>query len=95
MAADNTRTVDSANGWWMIDAETGDVLEVHETSGSGGPLFNIARFDLAEWRRWCADNTIGTESAIYWLEIGYWTPDGTYEAAEDVFRDEYLRTRDD
>lgn len=48
---------------------------------------DVARVDLAEYARWAGDDA---EDRIDILEVGYWTHEGEYIAADESFRNRHL-----
>ncbi len=90
-------------GTITVDAVTGLVLKYdkdeqecetiakypgHDNTGYG----NIVRFDLEEWKRFYPDEELCGGDIMDW---GFWKQDGTYYAAEDSWRQDFLADRDD
>jgi hypothetical protein len=87
-----TIRVDAHAGWWIVNSKTGLVIESAQWERRECDLFPIVRFDLEEWREWCADSGFDPAGDIYWLALGFWLEDGKRELAEDDFRAELLVT---
>lgn len=78
-------TVVGSYGTLLIDDATGNVLqyqnEPDNVGDGGGDYRDIVRFDVAEYVQW---NGKVDDTDI--LLIGFWLEDGTYEPAEDHYR---------
>lgn len=82
--------VNSSHGTFYIDGNTGRVVQ-WPASNPDDPdaqaLGNIEKFDLPEWKaywRWEGEVPGGFDI----LDLGFWMKDGTYEPAEEMWREE-------
>ena len=65
-----------------------DVLEIDE-DGERCYLLDIAKFDIAEWDKWYEDKfkePSPKPSDFDVLDLGYWRKDGSYEPADENWR---------
>ena len=79
------------SSWGHISCDKdGNVIEVigdEEYNGERNYLFDIARFDLVEYGKFCeSKNIVMGEFGEDILAVGFWKKDGTYEKADKDFR---------
>jgi hypothetical protein len=85
-------TIESSWGEVTTDDEGNvlelDVLEIDE-EGERCYLLDIAKFDIAEWDKWYEDKfkeDSPKPSDFDVLDLGYWRKDGSYEPADENWR---------
>jgi hypothetical protein len=85
-------TIESSWGEVTTDDEGNvlelDVLEIDE-DGERCYLLDIAKFDIAEWDKWYEDKfkeDSPKPSDFDVLDLGYWRKDGSYEPADENWR---------
>lgn len=91
------------SSWGEIDCDKdGNVIEVHgdeEFNGERNYLYDIAKFDLVEYGKFCESENFTMGEADDILFVGFWRKDGVYEKADEgrrnglnVFGDEIVPT---
>lgn len=88
------------SSWGHISCDKdGNVIEVigdEEYNGERNYLFDIARFDLVEYGKFCeSKNIVMGEFGEDILAVGFWKKDGTYEEADKDFRKNVFGEADD
>lgn len=88
------------SSWGEIDCDKdGNVIEVRGDEDDENYLFNIAKFDLVEYGKFCESKNFTMGEADDILFVGFWRKDGEYEKADEgrrnglnVFGDEIAPT---
>jgi len=77
------------SSWGEIDCDKdGNVIEVRGDDDEENYLFDISRFDLVEYGKFCESKNITMGEADDILAIGFWKKDNTYHEAEKDWRKE-------
>ena len=91
-------TFESSWGYISCDKD-GNILNIdgeEEIDGERSYLYDIAKFDLVEYGKFCeSKNIVMGEFGEDILAVGFWKKDGTYEEADKDFRKNVFEDFDD
>lgn len=89
-----TATVYSSHGELTIGRSTGNVLtkELYDEDDPDCYIKNIKKFDIKEWKKYWSNNEFPKDIDI--LDLCYWNEDGSYDTAEESWRQRILLLRE-
>ena len=87
---DTSFTFDSSWGEITCDSK-GNVINIdghEEIDGERSYLYDIVRFDMDEYKKFCDDNGLTHGEALDMLCVGYWKQDGEFAEPDHEWRKE-------
>jgi hypothetical protein len=96
----NEEFISFESSWGYISCDKdGNILNIdgeEEIDGERSYLYDIAKFDLVEYGKFCeSKNIVMGEYGEDILAVGFWKKDGTYEKADKDFRKNVFEDSDD
>ena len=92
-----TCTGHSSHGCIVMNAKTGDVIkekaEYYDEKDPDCYIKNIKKFDIPEWEKYWGKPFDQTDIDI--LDLSYWNDNGTYDTAEESWREDVKKWREE